>query len=149
VAAQLDASNKIAQHRTTIMIPNFPISVNFKIASALGTLAGGLGGAALGAAAPFGAVLGEAALSPHGTNLDQLATAHAFFPHSIAQDHANGTNAEAGNAATEGDILRNSLVGAGVGSAVGSHLTQKQPYPPMGAPKLATAYFEKVAHKGM
>jgi hypothetical protein len=51
VAAQLDASNKIAQHRTSLMLPNFPISVNFKIASALGTVMGGLGGAALGSAA--------------------------------------------------------------------------------------------------
>jgi hypothetical protein len=56
IASQLDAANKIA--RKNPMHMNLPLSINMKIASALGTLAGGLGGAALGAG--FGDVAGHA-----------------------------------------------------------------------------------------
>ena len=185
VASQLDAANKIADRKYPMTLPNFPISTNFKIASALGTMLGGLSGAALGAGAGHlasgmdfshhDAPLPPAEIPVHGhipdfaaqRGWDTLTPANApitaaestspeFHGHNMGLGGGPGNGGEAppnlgeellqlGDHAVSAHPAESIGAGAGalLGGTAGSALSQKrQPYPPMGAPKMATAYFK-------
>jgi len=163
VASQLDAANKIAQRNTTMAL-DFPIGVNLKIASALGTVAGGLAGAGLGGMA--GEAIGEH--QPLDGSHLHFATDHLHNPHNDENFTGNPTAdslinsgithaTDAGHAIgdrinedlnqpTMADLGRDvgGATGAVGGAMIGDRIGNRMPYPSMGLPKLATAYFESL-----